>query len=111
MLFNYEAFDNKLIVKLEGELDHHVSEEIRQELDDLIEKKRSRHLVFDLSGLEFMDSSGIGVIMGRYKNVSKMGGKVAVIKVSDKIDKIFSLSGLYRIVGKYENLQEAFDCM
>ncbi|KAB3532785.1 anti-sigma F factor antagonist [Alkaliphilus pronyensis] len=111
MLLNYEVLDNKLVVKLEGELDHHVSEEIRQELDELIEKKRCKLLIFDLSGLHFMDSSGIGVIMGRYKSISKNGGKVCVIKVSDKIDKIFNLSGLYRIVDKHENLKDALDSM
>ncbi len=109
MLLNYQAMDNKLIVKLDGELDHHVAENIRIELDEMIEKKRTKHLIFDLANLQFMDSSGIGVIMGRYKNISKMGGKVAIIEVPEKIDKIFTLSGLYRIVEKYPNITEALD--
>ncbi len=111
MLLNYEIIDSKLIVKLDGELDHHVSEEIRTELDEAIEKKRIKHLIFDLKNLRFMDSSGIGVIMGRYKHISKQGGKVAIIQVSDKVDKIFSLSGLYKIVEKYNNLNEALNRM
>lgn len=111
MLLNYEAIDNKLVVKLEGELDHHVAEEIRHDLDDAIEKKRIKNLIFDLKDLRFMDSSGIGVIMGRYKNISKMGGKVAIIQVSEKVDKIFTLSGLYKIVEKYDNLQDALNRM
>ncbi|WP_026477991.1 anti-sigma F factor antagonist [Alkaliphilus transvaalensis] len=109
MLLNYEVIDNKLIIKFDGELDHHVAENIRVELDEMIEKKRTKHLIFNLADLRFMDSSGIGVIMGRYKNISKMGGKVAIIEVPEKIDKIFSLSGLYRIVEKYENLTEALN--
>ncbi|GAB6087737.1 anti-sigma F factor antagonist [Alkaliphilus crotonatoxidans] len=111
MLLNYEIIDNKLIVKLDGELDHHVSEEIRNDLDEAIEQKRIKNLIFDLSNLRFMDSSGIGVIMGRYKNISKLGGKVAIIKVSEKVDKIFTLSGLYKIVEKYDNLNEALNRM
>ncbi|MBM7613529.1 anti-sigma F factor antagonist [Alkaliphilus hydrothermalis] len=109
MLLNYEVIDNKLVIKLDGELDHHVAENIRVELDEMIEKKRIKYLIFDLSNLRFMDSSGIGVIMGRYKNISKIGGKVAVIEAQEKIDKIFALSGLYRIVEKYENLTEALN--
>jgi len=109
LLLNYEVIDNKLVIKLDGELDHHVAETIREELDEMIEKKRTKYLIFDLSNLRFMDSSGIGVIMGRYKNISKMGGKVAVIEAQEKIDKIFALSGLYRIVEKYENLTEALN--
>jgi len=109
--FNYEVIDNNLILQLDGELDHHVAEKIRLDMDELISKKRSKNLVFDLKGLHFMDSSGIGVIMGRYKSISKMGGKVAVIHVSEKVDKIFTLSGLYRIVEKCENLEEALNRM
>ncbi len=111
MQLNYQVIENNLILQPIGELDHHVAEGIRLEMDDLIAKKRSKNLVFDLKGLNFMDSSGIGVIMGRYKSISKMGGKVAVINVSEKIDKIFTLSGLYRIVDKCESLQEALNRM
>lgn len=109
MQLKYETNNNIMIVQLEGELDHHVAEDIRIELDDLIERKRIKNLIFDMGRLHFMDSSGIGVIMGRYKNISKLGGKVAVVDVSDKIDKIFTLSGLYSIVEKYQNKKEAIN--
>lgn len=111
MLFHYEVIGNSLVVKLNGELDHHVSEQIREDLEDTIEKKRIKHLIFDLKELHFMDSSGIGMIMGRYKSVSKQGGKVAIINASEKVDKIFMLSGLYRIVTKYNSLDEAIKGM
>lgn len=111
MQLNYEVIDNNLVLQLNGELDHHVAEKIRLEMDELISKKRSKNLIFDLKGLHFMDSSGIGIIMGRYKSISKFGGRVAVINVSEKVDKIFTLSGLYRIVDKCENLQEALNRM
>lgn len=54
-----------------------------------------------------MDSSGIGVIIGRYKNISKIGGSVAVVEVPDKVDKIFDLAGLYQIIEKYKNQKAA----
>ncbi|SNS36795.1 anti-anti-sigma regulatory factor, SpoIIAA [Anaerovirgula multivorans] len=111
MQLYYENIDNTLIVKLQGELDHHVAEKIRVELDEMISNKRSRNLIFNLKELNFMDSSGIGVIIGRYKNINKFGGKVAVIEVSEKVDKIFNLAGLYRIIDKYKNQKDALKCM
>lgn len=111
MELHYESMNNTLIVKLKGELDHHVAEDIRVEIDEMISSKRSKNLIFNLRELNFMDSSGIGVIIGRYKNINKYGGKVAVVEVSEKIDKIFSLAGLYRIVGKYKNEKDALKSM
>lgn len=111
MQLYYENIDNTLIVKLQGELDHHVAEKIRVELDEMISNKRSKNLIFNLKELNFMDSSGIGVIIGRYKNINKLGGKVAVIEVSEKVDKIFNLAGLYRIIDKYKNQKDALKCM
>jgi len=103
--------DNTLIVKFDGELDHHVAENIRTELDDTINQHRVKNLVFDLSDMNFMDSSGIGVIIGRYKNISKLGGKVSVIHVTDQIDKIFTLAGMYKIINKDNNKSEALNRM
>lgn len=111
MQLYYESIDNTLIVKLKGELDHHVAERIRLELDDMISNKRTKNLIFNLKELNFMDSSGIGVIIGRYKNINKLGGKIAVVEVTEKVDKIFSLAGLYHIVDKYRNQNDALKCM
>ncbi len=111
MQLKYEMIDNTLIIKFDGELDHHVAESIRTELDDTIIQHRVRNLVFDLSGMGFMDSSGIGVIIGRYKNIAKLGGKVSVINVADKIDKIFNLAGLYSIINKHNNKRDALNHM
>lgn len=111
MQLQFENISNTLIVKLQGELDHHVAKKIRIELDEMISNKRSKNLIFNLEEMNFMDSSGIGVIIGRYKNISKFGGKVAVVGVSKKVDKIFNLAGLYRIIDKYENQNEALKCV
>ncbi|ABR48370.1 anti-sigma-factor antagonist [Alkaliphilus metalliredigens QYMF] len=111
MQLKYEMIDHVLIVKFTGELDHHVAEEIRGELDETIAQKRMKHLILDLSEMTFMDSSGIGVIIGRYKNITKLGGKVAVINVPEKINKIFKLAGLYHIITKYSDKNEAINCM
>ncbi len=87
-----------LTVYLSGELDHHSASQIRQELDALIRDSRARRLVLDLSSLTFMDSSGIGVILGRYNQMARRGGSLAVRRPSSQINRIFDLSGVYQIV-------------
>ena len=89
---------NTLTVKLRGELDHSVAAGVRAELDELILDPGVRRLVFDLNGLEFMDSSGIGLIIGRYKLMARRGGSVAVRSPGRRVDRIFQMSGLYQLV-------------
>mgnify|MGYP001083896897 CR=1 FL=1 len=111
MELHYEEYYNTLIVKLKGELDHHVAEKIRSELDYAISKGRIKNLIFGLKELEFMDSSGIGVIIGRYKKIRETGGKVAVVEVPPRIDTIFDLAGLYSVIHKYKNKKDAIKSM
>ena len=94
----YEKKKNTLTVKLRGELDHSVAAGVRAELDELILDPGVRRLVFDLNGLEFMDSSGIGLIIGRYKLMARRGGSVAVRDPGRRVDRIFQMSGLYQLV-------------
>lgn len=94
----YEKKRNALTVYLSGELDHRTAGEIRAQLDTLIEDSQARRLIFDLTDLAFMDSSGIGLIIGRYKRLRRRGGSVAVMGVDAHIDRIFEMAGLYQIV-------------
>ena len=66
-----------------------------------------KNIVFDFKDVSFMDSSGIGLIMGRYKKVMFIGGKAAVTNVGNAVDRIFKISGLYKIIEKYDTIQEA----
>ncbi|MFZ5966176.1 MAG: anti-sigma F factor antagonist [Bacillota bacterium] len=111
MQISFETVDNKLFIKLEGELDHHTAEEIREEIDREIEDKGVRNVIFDMSGMRFMDSSGIGVVIGRYKKVNKFGGQVGVINMNKRIEKIFEMSGLFNIVKKFDNKKQAVDSL
>lgn len=111
MQLQYEVVDNTLIVKFDGELDHHAAKDIRNEIDETIKRQGIRNLILDLNNMSFMDSSGIGVIIGRYKHITKLGGRVSVVHVTAQIDKIFTLAGLYNIVGKHKNKNEALNCM
>ena len=99
-MFSYEVKRNTLTVWLDGELDDRAAGRLRKEIDALVDEARIRRLVFDVSGLEFMDSSGIGLIIGRYKKVSKRGGSVAVTGPDRRIDKLFQMSGVYQVVDR-----------
>jgi len=97
MLF-YEKKRQTLIVRLENELDHRAANELRGELDELLRDPSVRRLVLDLQKLQFMDSSGIGLIIGRYKLMQKKGGSMAVVNADARMDRIFRMAGLYQIV-------------
>ena len=96
----YEIKKNLLIIRLSGELDHRQASHICSEIDALISDALPKRLVFDLTGLSFMDSSGIGLILGRYKRMKRRGGSVAVTGVSRRMNQIFEMSGLYQVVEK-----------
>lgn len=104
---DFEVKNKCLVVTLLEELDHHNAIPVRERSDKIIEKQFVKDIVFDFTGTEFMDSSGIGVIMGRYKKVIFTGGRVAVTGVGSSVDRIFKLSGLYKIVHKFDTVEEA----
>ncbi len=87
-----------LSVQLSGELDHHSAEQTRIMLDTLLRDVTVHELVLDLSGMTFMDSAGLGVILGRFRKLSMRGGKVTVKGMNASVDRIFRMSGLYAIV-------------
>ena len=99
-MFSYELKRGTLTVWLSGELDHRMAARVRQEIDELAEDSRVRRLIFDVSGLDFMDSSGIGLIIGRYKRLSRRGGSVAVSGPGKRIDQLFRMSGVYQVVDR-----------
>lgn len=92
-----------LIVRLSGELDHHAAEMVRMELDDVIMRGRAEHLVLSLKELQFMDSSGLGVILGRYKLIRGKGGKMAVCDASAPVKRLLEMSGLFKIMSVYDD--------
>ncbi len=108
---SYEISGRCLIIRLNEELDHHNAIQIREKADRLIERNYVKHIIFDFSGSTFMDSAGIGVIMGRYKKVIFIGGSIAVASVNSAVDRIFRLSGLYKIIDKYDSVETALNQM
>ena len=94
----FEVQGNCLTVHLPEEVDHPVSEDIRKESDNIMRKKYIRTMIFDFSETMFMDSSGIGLIMGRYRAMGMRGDCIRATGVSAYIEKLLLLSGVYKFV-------------
>lgn len=90
-------------VVIAGELDHFAAPQIRHELDQIVGDPNVVHLVLDLENLTFMDSSGIGVLLGRLRALQARGGTLSVKNMQPPIEKLFRLSGLQRVIGVEEN--------
>ena len=104
---DYQMKDDILIVCIVGDLDHHQANRIREEIDKTIDTFSCKNIIFDFSKLEFMDSSGIGVVMGRYKKIRENDGKVAVTGCSKYIFMILEMAGIFTIIKNYNNLELA----
>ncbi|MBQ9765661.1 MAG: anti-sigma factor antagonist [Lachnospiraceae bacterium] len=98
----YSLRDRVLFVKLTKELDHHNAIGIRYTADELLNQKQCDSVVFDFANTVFMDSSGIGVIMGRYRKVREIGGFIGVTGVGESINRILEISGMYKLVKKID---------
>ncbi|MCL1802940.1 MAG: anti-sigma factor antagonist [Eubacteriaceae bacterium] len=111
MSFKAEINGNTLIAEISGELDDHVAKGIREKLDFTLMKKEIINIVFDLSGLTFMDSSGIGLLIGRYKQVRQRRGKTIVIVGESHSRKVLKMSGIMNIFGEADSIAEAIDML
>lgn len=94
----FQVIDNCLMVKLPEEVDHHRAAYISESADRYIMREDVNHVVFDFEDTKFMDSSGIGIIMGRYKKISCFGGRVFAIHVDKQIQRVLRISGLNNIL-------------
>ncbi|MBB6674207.1 MULTISPECIES: anti-sigma F factor antagonist [Cohnella] len=102
-----EQHRNVLVVRLKGELDHHTADIVRFKMEDAILRGRCDHVVLSLKELQFMDSSGLGVVLGRYKLVKSRGGKMVVCDAHASVKRLFELSGLYKILSFYDTERSA----
>ena len=87
-----------LVVRINGEIDHHSAVEMRKGIDAEIFERQPEKLILDLSGVDFMDSSGLGLILGRLASVQKVKGELVVINPNEGVMKILKLAGAERII-------------
>ena len=90
--------DKILLFEITEELDHHQTEKIRNRADYEIQRFMPERVIIDFLRVNFMDRAGIGLVIGRYKQVSAMGGRLELLNVNDKIKKIFEMSGILKII-------------
>ena len=95
---------NRMTVRLEGDLDHHSAAIIRAGIDDAILVNRPKTLALDFGGITFMDSSGIGLVMGRYRLMQSLGGEIVMQNLPENIRKVMRLAGLERL-GRMEKTE------
>ncbi|TGE37772.1 anti-sigma F factor antagonist [Desulfosporosinus fructosivorans] len=98
-----------LLLRLDGELDMHTASMVRQAIDLEIEKRGIRTVILNLQDVQFVDSSGLGVIIGRYKKLLPLGGKLKITNVPPHIFKIMELSGLPKIISFYVDEAHAYE--
>ena len=104
--YESEYSDGLLVVRIKGEIDHHSAVAVRSAIDAKLYEFRPRHAVLDLSKIDFMDSSGLGLIMGRYALMQKLGGRFSIANPNERVMKIFDLAGLGRIITVEKNGEE-----
>ncbi len=89
--------DNILTVYLSGEIDHHFTVEARGVVDLAITEKKPQLLILDFMSVGFMDSSGIGFVMGRYRAMSEIGGRIKITNPPSHISKVMKISGIEKL--------------
>jgi len=98
MKVEYQKEDKLLYLKITEEIDHHSCEKIKKRADYEIQIHIPKKVIFDFENVNFMDSSGIGMVIGRYKLASMFGGKTSMVNVKPAIKKVFEMSGILKLI-------------
>ncbi len=102
----YVPKDKQLTLKIEEEIDEYATEKLRRKIDNEITRFLPRKVIFDFSNVTFMDSAGIGMLLGRYKIIKMLGGQLELLNVNKQIEKIFEISGILKIIPLIKNNEE-----
>lgn len=90
--------EDVMTAKITGEIDHHSARWLRTDIDTAIQDDPPKKLLIDFSGVSFMDSSGVGLVMGRYKNMKERGGSVGLVNMPNFIEKVMNLAGMDKLL-------------
>ncbi len=102
---------NILIVRLTGELDHHTALKLKQTIEQELSKNTVLHLVINLKELSFIDSSGIGVILGRYRQFKEKGGQVVLCGLNRHTERILQMGGVLKVIKAFHTENEAINAL
>ncbi|MBM6828398.1 anti-sigma factor antagonist [Anaerotignum lactatifermentans] len=107
MEVSYEKKENILVVSVKGEIDHHTSTLLRERTDEQLDKICGKHLLFCFQEVTFMDSAGIGVLLGRFKRVQGLGGRMAIACAGERVGMILKMSALTSLIPLFSSQEEA----
>lgn len=100
-----------LIVKIDGELDVCGANEFRTYVDEALDMTEAKHILLDMQDVGFIDSSGVGAILGRYKRIAQNGGKLFVVNLEPHSKRIFELAGLLKVLTVYQSEEQALELL
>lgn len=103
----FAVSEHILIAELLGELDHHAAEHVREDIDDAVRENSASCLILDFSKVRYMDSSGIGVVLGRYRKLSASGGEVVIASCSETVKNILNMAGIFSLMQYADTKEEA----
>ena len=95
--------NDKLVIYLSGEIDHHSAREIREGVDRLIVTHRPKTFILDLEGVNFMDSSGLGLVLGRYRKIKELGAEMYLANAGERTMRILKMAGVDKIIKNTEH--------
>jgi len=104
-----EVWDDILIVKLSGDIDISVADTLRSQIDGEYVQQGARHLLLDLSEVEFMDSTGLGLILGRYKKVAMTGGRTYIVRPRARVKQLLEMSGVSNLIPVYTSFRQVIN--
>ncbi len=109
MSLEFKKIRSTLIVRVAGEMDMLIADKMRTEIDRRIDDKSVKNLVLNLEKVTFIDSSGLGVVIGRYKRITAKQGRMFIVGARPQVEKILFFSGVNRLVPMYKNEQEVIN--
>lgn len=109
MRVRVEVKKRVMLATLMGELDHHAATQLRARLDRELTKHKIKTLIVDLSQVGFMDSSGVGLLIGRYRQMKLSGGQMCIVSSEKTVDKMLTVSGIRKLVKVYRDPKNALE--
>ncbi len=108
MELSFRKKNSTIIIMVSGEIDHHTSKELRRQTESAYIEMGVKNIIFHFEKVSFMDSSGIGMLIGRYKQLQSMGGRIAIVAANNKITEIIKFSGISKIIPLFDTIEDAF---
>ncbi|MEC3884732.1 anti-sigma F factor antagonist [Halobacillus litoralis] len=108
---NFAVRENVLLVRLNGELDHHEATTLREAWQKELANNAVEHVIVNLQKLSFMDSSGLGVMLGRYKEVQAKGNEMVLCSISPEVRRLFDMSGMFKIMKLVDDEASALEML